>query len=199
MLFINEWLPNPTGPDAGGEFVELWNSGVSPINLVGWVLRTDKKHQFRLSGSVAAGGYATLSRRITKLALKNTDGELFLYDAAGALADRSWFSGAAPEGESFNRANYRADGGADALRGIQQFVWSLPTPGTKNNAAAEAGISENHYPVGVPLSPSRPGLLSVLGLAILAGVIFAVALWYAIKKDEDSSQLFFGRNEGARH
>ena len=36
MVFINEWLPNPNGADAKGEFIELWNSGNAPINLSGW-------------------------------------------------------------------------------------------------------------------------------------------------------------------
>ena len=38
MLYINEWLPNPVGNDATGEFIELYNSGTTGVSLNGYSL-----------------------------------------------------------------------------------------------------------------------------------------------------------------
>ena len=57
MIFINEWLSNPTGADAKGEFIELWNNGNAPVNLNGWTLQVDSKKKFKLSGSIRANEY----------------------------------------------------------------------------------------------------------------------------------------------
>jgi len=192
MIFINEWLPNPTGTDAKGEFVELFNNGKAPVNVGGWTLSTDGKKKFKLSGMIRANGYLLLSRNGTKLALKNTDGTLFLYDAAGRLVDHSAFEGSAPEGKSFNRINYNVSGT------IQQFVWGPSTPGEKNGVMVEIGTAEAYYPTGIFLNAYCPSWLSVVGFAFITGVIFAAVLWYAVRKDEDVSQLFFESDKSFR-
>jgi hypothetical protein len=192
MIFINEWLPNPTGADAKGEFIELWNSGIAPVNLSGWILQTDNKKKFKLSGSIRANGYLLLPRGETKLSLKNADGKLLLYNAAGELADQSAFEGTAPEGESFSRVSYNVYDSSSVYRTIQQFAWSKPTPGAKNDITAEIGISEIEYPAGIPLNAFRVSWSSMFGCAMLVGIIFAAILWYALRNDEDISQLFFG-------
>lgn len=198
MIFIDEWLPNPAGADAKGEFIELWNNGDAPVNLSGWSLTADHKKKFKLPGFVRANEYSVFKRSETKLALKNTDGKLFLYDAAGNLIDQSAFDGSAPEGESFNRVVYRGPDASGADGAIQQFVWGKPTPGAKNAAVAETGISEVPYPAGVSLNIFHLGGVSIFGFMMAAGMIFAAVSWYAIKKDADISQLFFGGNEGVR-
>jgi hypothetical protein len=195
MIFINEWLPNPTGADTKGEFIELWNNGAGAVNLSGWILRADGKKKFKLSGPILAGGYLSLPRSETKLSLKNTDGELVLFDASGRQADRSAFEGSAPEGKSFNRVSYRDPGAQETM---QQFIWGAPTPGAKNSAKLMVGISDIQYPIGIPLNTYRLNSFSVLGLTVFAGVIFAAILWYAMMHDEEISQLFFGRDEAIR-
>ncbi len=195
MLFINEWLPNPAGSDAAGEFIELRNDG-GPLALAGWAIGTGTGKRFRLSGRMTAGGLLVLPRRITKLALKNTDGELFLYAPSGAVADFSFFAGSAPEGESLNRVPGTAAG--NLRRGVQNFVWGIPTPGRKNDPVPAMGISDQPYPFGVPLGASGPDTVAIFGMSLCVGVIFAVALWYAITKDEKRAQLFSGGNQGDR-
>lgn len=191
MIFINEWLPNPIGADAKGEFIELWNSGNAPVNVGGWTLQIGGKKKFKLSGSIRVGEYLVLPKSETKLSLKNTDGNLFLYDAAGRPVDRSAFEGSAPEGESFNRVSYKVYSSSSAYGAIQQFAWGKPTPGEKNSASAEVVISEFRYPAVIPLNTYRLGWIAVAGFAVLAGVIFAAVLWYSVRKDENSAQLFF--------
>ena len=191
MIFINEWLPNPVGADAKGEFIELWNNGSAPVNVGGWTLQISGKKKFKLSGLIRADEYVVLPKSETKLALKNADGSLFLYDAAGRPVDRSAFEGSAPEGESFNRVSYNVYNNSSVYGAIQQFAWSKPTPGAKNSASATIGISEIRYPVGIPLNAYRLSWIAVVGCAMLAGVIFAAVLSYSVRKDENISQLFF--------
>ena len=198
MIFINEWLPNPTGSDTKGEFIELWNNGNAPVNLSGWVLETDNKKKFKLPGLIRANAYLLLPRSETRLSLKNTDGALSLYNSVGQLVDHSAFEGSAPEGESFNRVNYSTYNNSSIYSTIQQFVWGKPTPGAKNNASAEIGVSNIAYPAGISLNASRLSWFSVFGFAALAGVIFAAVLWYSVRKDENISELFFGGNKSFR-
>jgi hypothetical protein len=195
MIFINEWLPNPIGADAKGEFVELFNNGNAPVNLSGWTLAGASKKALALSGFARAHSYAVLRRSATvKFTLKNIDGSIRLYDAQGKLMDQSVFMGSAPEGKSFNRIGYDISTNA---RAVQQFVWGDPTPGAKNVVAADMGISKINYPTGVSLSHTSFSGVSVLGIALGMGAVTAFVLWYSIKKNEKIYNLFFGRDKKA--
>lgn len=190
MIFINEWLPNPTGDDAKGEFIELFNNAAVPVNLDGWKLKTVDKKFFPLDGKFIAGnGYLLLPRSETKLTLKNSDGALLLYDAAGKLVDQSAFSGAAPDGQSFSRVNYETDPS-------EHFIFAEPTPGMANNIITNTQVSDNQYPLNKVLNPSEFGVFSLVFSGIFLGVAFAGIMVYALKQDEDLSELFFGKNQG---
>ena len=84
------------------------------------------------------------------------------------------------------------------MRGAQNFVWGVPTPGKENDPVPVAGISDRSFPVGVPLGAPGPDAAAVLGMALFIGVIFAAALWYAIINDEKRAQLFSGGDQGVR-
>jgi Lamin Tail Domain len=185
MIFINEWFPNPAGDDAKGEFIELFNKSSAPANLNGWILKTTGKKIFSLDGyTIAANGYLVLDRTETKLSLKNTAESLFLYDAAGKLADQSSFLGAAPEGKSFSRINYMADPS-------EHFTWSAPTPGIANDITINTSISDAVYPLNAPLNDPSLGAGGFFGLMFAAGVILAALVVYCLKSDENLSKLFF--------
>jgi len=182
---LNEFFPNPTGPDAAGEFVELYNNGGASVSLDGYVLATDKK-KFSLSGrTISAGGYLVLKTSETKLTLKNMNGVLSLYDPDGALVDHATFMGTAPEGKSFSRVDY------DAANTVH-FAFVDPTPGAANKTI-DNQIAAQTYPVGISLVPAAGGgfLMALLGTAILlTGLIL-----YVIHSHEDISELFFRRDE----
>ena len=188
MVFIYEWLPNPAGADTKGEFVELFNNGKASANLDGWKLATKNGKQFSLSGyRIAAGGYLALPRTATKLTLKNNDEVLSLYDANGWLADRSSFSGAAPDGQSFNRINYGTDGS-------QHFAFGNPTPGAVNNAALQIHITTVDHPFNISLNQTSISGIQFVLLLVGVAALMAGLLVYTVKQNEDLSQLFFGRN-----
>lgn len=191
MIYINEWLPNPTGNDATGEWVELFNNGNAPVDLNGWVLKTGGTGKFNLKSTISAGEYLVLKRTDTKLVLKNTDESLFLYDGAGNLVDQSSFLGSAPEGKSFARTGY------DPKSLTQQFAWSEPSPGAINKITASNLISINNYPTGVPLNPTL-GAPGFLGLLLGSSLILTVLIIFVLKRNENLSKLFFGRDEEIR-
>ncbi len=64
VVFLNEWLPNPVGADAEGEFVELFNGGAADARLDGWRLETEGGKKFALDGRyVPARGYLILKKK----------------------------------------------------------------------------------------------------------------------------------------
>jgi hypothetical protein len=189
VLYINEWLPNPAGNDASGEFVELYNSGAAAVRLDGYSLSVGGKKQTSLKGlAVPADGYLTLYRDKLRLALKNTDGAVFLYGPDGALVDRGQFSGAAPQGQSFSRNDY-------GTAPVQHFVFTFPSPGTDNRTVSTE-VAANPYPLNVPLGPQLPTFSFVI-LSIGASIFFLGFFIYATRKNRDISDLFFGRDEEA--
>jgi lamin tail-like protein len=187
MVFINEWLPNPVGPDATAEFIELYNNGNRSVDLEGWKLETGKGKKFSLAGHVIVpGAYLVLDHAETKLSLANTDGALALYNASGILIDEASFAGAAPEGKSFSRINY-------APTDIGHFAFVDPTPGALNKTINNE-IAARKYPTNTPLNQN----LDTSGfLAIMMGtaVVMSGLIIYVIKSHEALSKQFFGRDE----
>ena len=93
-----------------------------------------------------------LTRGVTKLALRNVNGGLSLYDPRGALVDRGNFLGSAPEGQSFSRAD-------DGTGPAQHFFFENPTPGAANAAWRQEAIVINEVLVKLPLSHQRARLI----------------------------------------
>ena len=215
MIYINEWFPNPIGADASSEFVELYNSSSSAVNLTGWKLGTGtasattiipaKTKPISLAAfSVPAHSYLVLKKAQDKITLKNVDGALLLYGPSGTVADRASFAGTAPEGKSFSRISYDSSA-------AQHFMFTKPTPSVAN-AKVDDMVASNDYPVGVPLGAqslqssssaasltassafmTSPGVLAI-GIALIIAVLF----FYAFSKNEHLSNFLFGRDEAPR-
>lgn len=207
MVYISEFLPNPTGPDAAGEFIELYNGGPADVSLKGWRIGTGtasttpsgetivpaKTKAFQLTGfAVPARGYLVLKHAEDGISLKNTDGALLLYGPEGDVADKAAFHGAAPEGQSYSRM----DGGADPGR---YFVFTDPTPGALN-AVFGGNVSVEHHQAGVPLGPPPAEYAPALAAfsAIGFGAFLAAIITYAIKKNENISNVLFGGDKAPR-
>ncbi len=205
MVLINEWLPNPAGPDAAGEFAELFNDTAVAIPLDGWSIGTGtgtttpergeaivplRTKAFSLGGRTVPGrGYLVVTRGEGAPSFKNTDGAVLLYGPDGSSVDRAAFHGAAPEGKSFSRIE---EGAATGM-----FVFTDPTPGSAN-AAFGSVAAPARYEAGVPVGPPGPGpvfaVISALGLGAVVMIIFI----YAVKKNEYVSHLLFGGDEAPR-
>ena len=187
MIYINEWFSNPVGPDASGEFVELYNSAHAAAHLDGWSLKASAKKAYPLTRrTIAPRGYLLLMRSETKLALKNSDETLSLYDASGRLADQSSFVGAAPEGKSFSRINY---GSAD----VQHFAFMTSTPDAANGTI-DNRLTVRGYAFNAPLDV-RLNTAQFFGMMMWVAVLLAALITYAIKTNDNVSQRLFGRDE----
>ncbi len=188
VVFINEWLPNPSGVDAAGEFVELYNSGASSISTKGFVLATEKGKKFPLpSRTITANGYAVFKKPDLAITLRNTDGGLSLYNANGRLIDAAHFLGSAPEGKSFSRVNYSAED-------IVHFGFVDPTPGAENKTI-NTTIASVHYPTGSALNHRLAGT-EFVSLVFGTALLLTGLILYIIEKNEDLSKLIFGGDEG---
>lgn len=184
MVLINEWLPNPAGPDASGEWIELANTGGAPVALFGWQVRNKAGKKGMLKGEIPAHGLLVVGRADSKLTLKNTDEAIALLDPRGALVDRSEFFGTAPEGKSFARV-----GGA--------FSFRNPTPGAPNEAAGGVVVKSAAYPFGIPLNGSF-GAFGFFVLLAAAAVLITGLVLFVVATNENLSNLFFGRDEAPR-
>lgn len=189
MIYINEWLPNPVGNDAAGEFVELYNSSGGAVSLEGYALSAGKKATSLAGYSIAGHGYLVLNKAQSKLSLKNSDGGLWLYGPSGQPIDYGAFAGAAPEGKSFSRVSYDA-------ANIQHFAFVYPTPGAVNETISTA-VSVIQYPIGVSLTPQLAPI-SFIGITLGTAFALAILFIYVIKKDYELQKLFFGRDEALR-
>ncbi|MEY4731478.1 MAG: hypothetical protein RL681_424 [Candidatus Parcubacteria bacterium] len=180
MVVINEWLSNPAGSDAQGEWIELWNGGPGAVDLSGWKLTTDSGKGYALNGvRVAEGEYVVLQRTTTHLTLRNSDGSVTLTDAEGRVADRTAFVGVAPEGLSANRD----------VSG--RTIFAKPTPGAPNTKPTLALIGSASPTIQPPRQPIS-GLTEAVLLGTSCGIALVVAVLFIMKRNYGLSELFLG-------
>lgn len=189
MVFINEWLPNPVGNDAQGEWVELWNSGARLVSLDGWVLKTGGGSRAALSGTIEGQAYKVFPRSKTKLVLRNTDETLALYDTKGNLIDTSHFFGSAPEGKSVSRMNYE-EGAA------QPLLFSIPTPGAPN-ATATANLFQSRFAPGTELTRPLHGT-EIFAMLLASALAITALTFFVVKRNDHLSHALFGGDERVR-
>lgn len=185
MIYINEWLPNPTGQDTKAEWIELYNSGSISVNLSGWHLQTKNGKTFSLGGyNIGEGGYLVLPRTTTKLALHNFDETISLFDNQGHLVDSSTIFGTAQEGKSWSRISYSDTG---------IFGFANPTPGALNSKP-NTELIVNHYPIGQALNNPSINNFEIVGLALGSAALITAFLIFAFIKNDYLQELFFYRN-----
>ena len=140
-IVINEFLPNPAGADdarkPGGEWVELYNRGESPVDVNGWVLYDNNdNHELLITAgntnwattTIQGGAYLVVYRDADgDFAMNNNNGDsVRLYNgyiSAGAdLIDSHIYDVDAPVNKSFARIP----------DGSENWVDPIPTPGEPN-------------------------------------------------------------------
>lgn len=102
-IFFNEIFSNPVGADARGEFIELINLDIRPVNLVGWkILIGDKSFSFETETIIKNADFLVVKYDQTKIYLKNSGDTLYLADPNKKIINGVTY-GAAKEGLSFCR------------------------------------------------------------------------------------------------
>lgn len=103
MVLIKEFLPNPVGKDADGEYIKIFNDGDKAVILNGWSVKDASGKTFSLSGSLDNGKELSLFYSQTKISLNNNGETIFLYDSAGKLVNELSYTGQAEEGHIITR------------------------------------------------------------------------------------------------
>ena len=107
-VVINEILPDPSGPDADKEWIELYNTSGAPVDLDGYVLEDRQQRRIILSGIIdkwlviypkKENSFAVTNSGETTIKLFETESDVvdidsFLYN--GSSKDKSW--GRYPDG-----------------------------------------------------------------------------------------------------
>jgi len=126
-IYINEFLPNPVGPDEG-EWIELKNSGQTNLDLAGWKIDDgdggSSPYALPQGSVIAPQGFLLLKRVDTKIALNNTFDSVRLFNPEENLVSQVDFE-EVKEGLSYALGN---DG---------QWAWTeILTPREENILAA---------------------------------------------------------------
>jgi len=107
-IIINELLPNPTGSDETGEWIELKNTGDSTVNITGYALADLSEKTYVLQSEnlgnldIAPNGFFLLFRSTSKISLNNTQTETVrLYDSQGIHIDEITYIETAKENMSY--------------------------------------------------------------------------------------------------
>ncbi len=106
QVYINEFEQNPQGSDRNKEWVELYNSGSSAVDVTGWELKANHgtPATVTLSGTVPAGGYLIVTK--SGYWLDNSGEWLTLKDDQGTLVDQTpAFSDSSNDGRSQQRTS----------------------------------------------------------------------------------------------
>jgi endonuclease YncB( thermonuclease family) len=123
-IYISEFLPDPSGDEVAGEWIELRSEHDRSVGLCGWSLddiEGGSQPRKLDAWSIPARGFLALSRSETKLALNNPGDEVRLFPPGGGPPVQTVTYAKAPPGETYA---YREDG---------HFVWTpYPTPGAEN-------------------------------------------------------------------
>jgi len=102
-IIINEILPNPPGTDTGNEWVELKNQSSTSINLLNWrIENSNGKYKFSEAQILEPGAFYVLDNFKSKLAFKNIDDVISLYNDLDELVNKVEYTDAI-QGEAYAR------------------------------------------------------------------------------------------------
>jgi hypothetical protein len=162
---------NSSNITANDEWVELYNEGVSTINLSGWQLKlVDSTNATQnLSGAIASGSYLVI---LNPSGTQNNDGQLILFDSLGNLIDSvsygNWNDGDvsdnADDGNANNETNEclaRFPDGEDTDSDIDDFIKTSCTFGSSNTQSNQS-------------NPTLPDNQQSLNVTIAGKIVFKV-------------------------
>lgn len=106
-IMLSEIMPNPEGTDTDTEWIELYNSGTTNIDLGNWSLDDEEEgsnpYVFPAGSIIEAQDFLVIYRIDSDLALNNDTDSVRLFDFEQNLKDSVTYEGNAPEGESYAR------------------------------------------------------------------------------------------------
>ncbi len=129
-LRFSELLPDPTGQDAGAEFIEFVNTSQKDLFTEGWQVTDGKKKTTLPNATLEPDERLVIRAPALSFVLRNAGATLYLLDPSGAIRDGVRYP-KAKTGKSFSRVGVR-------------WLWAAPTPLEENEkpkASVAAGKS----------------------------------------------------------
>jgi len=122
-IIISELLPNPSGSDSEGEFIELHNITDDMIDLFGWQLGDSSSSIYCFEEkSIEPNEYLAVFREDSGVALNNSGGDMaILYHPDGEMVNEVEYTDSADEGKSYS------------LLDSGEWAWTKPSPGASNS------------------------------------------------------------------
>lgn len=133
---VTELFPNPAGSDSDQEYIELYNPLDVAFQLEGYAL-SDGSRTFTFSEyRMLPHEYLVLKRSETGIALNNTTDEIRFFDPNDELFFQVSYSSAREE-HSFSLFD-------------NQYIWTVPTPGAKNEIPEDGADAVVEEDTGAP-------------------------------------------------
>ena len=185
-IFITEILPNPDGDDNEGEFVEIYNAGEKPLDLLNWVLDDmeggSKPYKIESDTIINPKEYFVLNRTESSLILNNSYDKVRLISPDEKVVDEVEYK------KTFNAQSYSRDEKGS-------WVWTKNlSPGSqnKNEVVCQENKIENSFSRAVYYSPKSPREAQSHGagqMVLLEGVVNSLPGMF-------SSQYFYIDGDG---
>src|SRR6185503_5832230 len=108
-VVINEILYHPTSTNVLEEWIELYNTGQTNVNLSGWRITKGLQFTFPTNTTIAAGGYLVIAADAATFAVKHPGVANVVAGSAGAL-DGHTIELNDKAGQTVNSVSYFSDG-----------------------------------------------------------------------------------------
>lgn len=192
-VYINEILPNPAGSDTTDEWVELYNSNNTAVDLSGWQIKdisgTITTYTI-LKDTISANGFLFLKRPETKIMLNNDTDGINLLTPDKKIIDSVNYT-KAPLDQSYNKTTSSwgwsttlTPGTTNIITGTQSKTLSKAKNSVNNNGVevglpAQVGLADISLPAQVGQN-KNPWLLFFTAL-IMAIILAVIALIIKLK------------------
>jgi len=156
-ILINEFLPNPQGSDEN-EWIELFNSGLSTINLNGLKIQDNSSTIYTINAEdffttqIYPNNYFIIERAVSGIALNNTGGDCVkLLSPTNILIKQVCYNETAIDNKSYARKNDNSWGWTEILTKGSQNLFSTifinQLPDNDNEATSTVAINPNEQPI----------------------------------------------------
>lgn len=189
-VFINEIMPNPRGADETEEWIELYNSNNSDLDLSGWQIQdtagTITNYTIPAGTKISATSFLVFKRSDTKIMLNNDGDGLNLLTPDKKIIASVTFT-KAPLGQSYNKTTSGWNWSTTLTPGAKNIFTAVAVktpstssglkglPNAKNsvkNNAVEPGLADLSQSINQDGSNANPWFLFFIVLAIT--VILAI-------------------------
>jgi len=192
-IIINEIFPNPSGADTGNEWVEFKNQSSNKINLLNWrIENSNGKYKFNETQIIESGAFYVLDNIKSKLAFKNFDDVISLYNDNNELVNKvEYFS--AIQDEAYARgANNKWFWTTKLTPGQENAISLSDSEAVKQNQVLGVKINSVGY-ADIDLKKVREleigSLVKVKGVVAVEPGILGVQIFYIASLSDNAGDI----------